>query len=203
MTLAEYIEQIRFGVREITPAFFTDDELMTYVNLKELEFVRKTRWLTTELDISWESDGYSVLLPADFLAVDFVLLVEDGSTTFLEKRGGRGRASTSELESGYRLDATKLWLTDETVMDAASVLRLSYIQKPTPYADVVADAAVESDLGDDFSETIINGVLGRALVKQERFPSAQFHEGMYQKGIVEAKRYRNDRVGKNSINIDH
>ena len=203
MTLAEYIEQIRFGLREITPAFFTDTELMTYVNLKELEFVRKTKWLTKETDIAWESDGYSVLLPSDFMAVDFVLLDEDGAVTFLEKRGGKGRADTSELDFGYRLDSTKLWLTDDSERDSDTTLTLSYIYKPTPYTDPVTDAAVESTLGDDFSEIIIAGALSKGLVKQERFPSAQYHETVYQQGIIEAKRFRNDRVGKNVINIEH
>jgi len=205
MTLAEYIEEIRDGLREITPAFFTNAELMRYINRKELEFARKTKWLTTELDIAWETDGYSVLLPSDFIAVDFVLLFGENSTDYLEKRGGRARADTSEMDPGYRLDKpnNKIILTDETDMSDGSTLRLSYIQKPTPYTDEVADLAVESDLGDEFAEVIINGVISLGLVKQERFNSANYHEAAFKTGVVEAKRYRNEREGKNVRNIEH
>jgi len=204
MTLAEYIQAIREAVRETTPAFFTNDEIMNLINLKEIEFVRKTKWLTAEGALSWESDGYSVLLPADFMSVDFVLLTdENGFTNYLEKRGGKGRATSSELDMGYRLDATKLWLTNTTVNDSETVLTLSYVYFPSAFTDSTADLLVESDLGDDFAEAIIDGAVSRMLVKQERFKSAQYHEAAYQGSIREATKFRNARIGKNVTNIDH
>ena len=202
MTLVEIIELCRFSVREPTPAFFTDDEIMIYTNLKSLEFCRRTTYLRDMATLT-DSGGGVFPLPNDFLTARSVILDTKGVRKEIFKQGASSRVSKSYLGVGYVMNSEAITLSNvgDLEDDSTMTIELDYAKRPYPFLDLEADKLKESDIPEEFIEVLTQGITAKMFEKQERYPSARESARNWDMGVKEAKKFANTRQGQGSINI--
>jgi len=208
MTLAEIIALAREDVAEPNPAFFTDTGIMLYFNEAQLDFSRKVRPIRLEAALALSLvDKLSATLPADFLEVDFVHLtsVDGDKPTIIKRYSGdaRSRQSLLSKDTGYYIISTApktMKLTSEQNPPDDSLV-VSYFAKPAPYADPVVDAAVESDIPDEYVDIVIMAVVARMKRKRREFQEARIDRAEYEKLRNAAALYEKSRDGKAILNI--
>lgn len=194
MTAQEIIDQVRAALVEPVAGFWSDTELLGWINRAELDFNNRTRILESKAVTGTISGQIEYPLPSNCLSVRLVLFNDadtaSGQTpnwvriypSNLEKSGQQtpNFLNTSSGATGtprsYVIWGRTLLLTPPPLVTAGSNITMFYKAKPIP----VALASAQLNLDDSFKDGIIAYVLWKAYEKEQEVDKAAAQQGVYE-----------------------
>ena len=225
MTTVDMIQQIRSALVEPIPGFWTDEELLRWMNRGQLDFVNRTRVLEDK-EVSTTEAGVGVYpLPSNCLSVHalFINLAQATETvpnpppnwqrlipTNLEKNAQQAPnfTSTDSSQTGdptsYMIWGRNLYLfpvpraTVSPQLPPSDNLMLFFKSKPL---DITASNQ-PLGLDDSLHEALIAYVLWRAFEKEKEFEQSQYHRSIYEGYIQQGLRWAKKQSGDQKYKID-
>ncbi len=213
MTGAELITEIRAELTEGTAAFFTDAEILSWINGAEKDFVGRTRCLETSATLEVTAGRPDYPLPANWLSAKAVFYNDvnsDGTANWkrvypsnLEKTSQErpnflaSDASNRGVPSKYFIWGNSIWFEDvpETT---GRVVKLFFKCKPTKLADTTASINVD----DSLSDAIKDYALWRGWKKEKELDFANAAEVSYEKGVRKGLAWVKKRSGDQVYALD-
>ena len=211
MSLLEIIQMLRLHLSEPIPIFFTDEELMLYINFKARDIAYQTKVNRKYVSLG-EGDG-SYTLPVDLLTI---LSVERGSLDtsnreFLPRINPIGRnidKSTSygyfvqnnAIETHYPINSYQTYPRADYHALGSEII-LNYIYSPREFVDVEIDSNELLDLPQEATSTLISGVLYECYYKQEKFQNGDRAKKSYEDGLKDLNKSSTTKFGVQSISV--
>lgn len=210
------LTDVRRELVEISPAYWSDAELLRHLNRCELDYSNKTRILEDTAQLSLVQGRINYPLPQNWMsarAIFFKIVNADGTfrwkriyPTNLEKNAQQrpNFLSTETDNQGtparYWIWRKELWLDRAPDAINATTLLLFFKSKPIP----LTSATQEINLDDSLSETIFEYVMWKALRKEQEFDAADEHKLEYDRYVAEGRKWVKKQSGdqRNRIDID-
>ncbi len=209
MTGADLITDIRAELTEGTAAFFSDAEILTWINRGESDFVGRTRCLETSATIDVTAGRADYPLPANWLAAKAVFYNDvnaDGTANWKRLFPTNLEKMAQERPNFLATDATNrgvpskyfIWgnaIHFEDVPETTGrTVKLFFKCKPTRLAS--ADASLNVD--DTLADAIKDYALWRGWKKEKELDLAAEARGSYdvgvRKGLAWVKKRSGDQV---------
>lgn len=210
------ITDVRRELVEISPAYWSDTELLRHLNRCELDYSNKTRILEDTAQLSLTQGRINYPLPQNWMsarAIFFKIVNSDGTFRWkriypsnLEKTAQmRPNFLSTETDNQgtparYWIWRKELWLDRAPDADNATTLLLFFKSKPIP----LTAATQEINLDDSLSEAIFEYIMWKALRKEQEFDAADEHKLEYDRYVAEGRKWVKKQSGdqRNRIDID-
>lgn len=214
MTTNDIITQIRSALVEPVAGFWTNEELILWINRGQSDFVNRTRVLEDKDVTSTEANVGVYPLPSNCLSVRaiFINLATEGQTanwrrlvpSNLEKNAQQSPnfTATGDGQTGdpgsYMIWGRSLYLFPIPRTTGSDNLMMFFKAKPI---DITAS---DQPLGldDSLHEALIAYVLWRAFEKEKEFDQAQYQRGIYEGYIQQGLRWAKKQSGDQRYRID-
>lgn len=214
MTTADILAQIRSALVEPVEGFWTDEELIRWLNRGQLDFVNRTRVMEDKYQTSTENGVGVYPLPENCLSVHaiFINLATTGQTanwmrlvpSNLEKNAqqtpnftANGSGQTGNPAS-YMIWNRQLYLFPIPNNDGSENLMMFFKSKPL---DITASNQ-PLGLDDSLHEALIAYVLWRAFEKEKEFEQSQYHREIYEGYIRQGLRWAKKQSGDQKYKLD-
>lgn len=214
MTTQDILDQIRSALVEPVPGFWSNEELLLWINRGQLDFVNRTRVMEDKYQTSTQASVGVYPLPENCLSVRaiFINLATVGQTanwvrltpTNLEKNAqqapnftANGTGQTGDPAS-YMIWNKELYLFPIPRDNGSDNLMMFFKSKPL---DITAS---DQPLGldDSLHEALIAYVLWRAFEKEKEFDQAQYQRGIYEGYIQQGLRWAKKQSGDQRYRLD-
>lgn len=210
------LTDVRRELVEISPAYWTDAELLRHLNRGELDFCNKTRILEDTAQLSLVQGRLNYPLPQNWMsarAIFFKIVNADGTYRWkriypsnLEKTAQQrpNFLSTATDNQGtptrYWVWRRELWLDRAPDAASATTLLLFFKSKPIP----LTSTTQEINLDDSLSEALFEYIMWKALRKEQEFDAADEHKLSYDQYVAEGRKWVKKQSGdqRNRIDID-
>lgn len=216
MLASTILTDVRRELVEISPAYWSDAELLRHLNRGEHVFNTKAHVLEDTAQLSLVQGRLNYPLPQNWVskqAVFYKIVNSDGTyrwkrlhATNLEKMGQQRpnflNTSTDNQGTPTRcwIWRRELWLDRAPDAEAATTLTLFFRSKPIP----LTAATQEINLDDTFSEALFEYIMWKALRKEQEFDAADEHKLEFDTWIAEGRKWVKKQSGdqRNRIDID-
>lgn len=193
----EILSEIRYKVQEPSSGFFTDANLMAEWNQVQLNAAKKVRFIRKEIDLTFQTDGQTIILPADFLGLFSCGLTDTTGEEiiYLAQLSLHGRAQDSQMGTGYFFTTRDRIKMNAVQEDSDARMKIVYSAAPVPFADA-EDTDAETNVPDDYIDVITTGVAARGQLARNKYEDYQFQWKIYLDDLAEAKRNESKRKGQ-------
>lgn len=216
MLTSQIISDVRKELLETTAQFWSDSELIRYINRAVADFIVKTRINEREAELSLVVGQSDYPLPSNWSSARLVLFKEvrdDGSYQWvriypfnLEKAAQQmpnflnNSTDNQGRPTRYFIWNRRLFLNKAPNVEFATTIHLFFKSKPIP----VAAATDTIDLEDDLAEAITAFVLWKAWKKEQETDLADEQKDIYFSYVAEGRKWVKRQVGdlRNRIDID-
>lgn len=210
------LTDVRRELVEISPAYWSDAELLRHLNRGELVYTNKTRILEDTAQLSLVQGRLDYPLPQNWMSARavFIKIVQTDGTyrwrrlypSNLEKTAQQrpNFLSTETANQGtpsrYWVWRRSLWLDRAPDLLNATTLLLFFKSKPIPLATVTQ----EINLDDSLSEALFEYIMWKALRKEQEFDAADEHKLEFDTWVAEGRKWVKKQSGdqRNRIDID-
>lgn len=208
------LTDVRRALLESSAQFWSDAELLRYLNRAELDYVNKTRLLEDTAQLSLIQGRLDYALPSNWLsakAVFFKIENEDGSyrwkrlyPTNVEKnaQSSPNFMNTTVDNQGepqrYWIWGRSLWLDKAPDDTSDTTLLLFYKSKPIP----LANATDSINLDDSLSEALTAYILDKAWSKEDETEKAEEQKLIYDRYVAEGRKWVKKQSGDQRYRID-
>jgi hypothetical protein len=214
VTAAQIISDVRKEVLELSPEYWSDAELLRYINRAQIDYANKTRLLEADAELSLVAGQLDYPLPANWTsarAVFIKILNDDG--TFMWKRlypsnlEKMAQQNTNFLNNTtdnqgrptrYWIWNRRIWMNKSPNADFATTLHLFFKSKPTPI--VYATDTLSFD--DELCEAITAYVLWKAWMKEQEFDRASDQQTNYDRYVAEGRKWLKRESGDQRYRLD-
>lgn len=213
MTGQEVIDNVRSELLEASAAFWTDAELLRWLNDGERDFVNKVRGIDKVSTVSTVAGRNRYPLPASFLASKAVFyndVLSDGTDqwkrlqpTTLEKLAQENPGFLSDDEAArsipraYTIFANELYVTP-TPRDDGKQIKMFHKGKAVPLTALSQSFTIDDSMADGLKAY----VLWQAWAKEKEFQLAAMWEQKYKDYVGEGRRFYNRLIGDAAFQID-
>lgn len=214
MQAQQIIDDVREQLLETSAAFWSDTQLLRYLNRGELDYVNKTRILEKDASVTLVQGRLDYPLPANWLSARAVFLKivgEDGSIKWqriyasnLEKTAQQNPnfLATTDSDQGQ---PHRYWIWGRTLMlnkapsaQFATELHLYFKAKPIP----LTQATDSINLDDSLSEGLTAYILWKAWSKEQEVDLASEQQQIYLTYIAEGRKWVKKEAGDERKRID-
>lgn len=208
------ITDVRRALIETSAQFWSDAELLRYLNRAELDYVNKTRLLEDTAQLSLVQGRLDYPLPQNWLSAKAVFFkVENPDGTYRWKRlyptNIEKNTQTSPnfmnttvdnqgTPSRYWVWGRSLWLDKAPDGDNDTTLVLFYKSKPIPL--LVPTAQINLD--DSLSEALTAYILDKAWSKENEDEKAAAQQIIYDRYVAEGRKWVKKQSGDQRYRID-
>jgi len=214
MTTADILAQIRSALVEPVPGFWTDEELLRWINRGQLDFVNRTRVMEDKYTTSTQNGVGIYPLPENCLSVHaiFINVATTGQSanwlrlvpSNLEKNAQQAPnfTATGTGQTGspgsYMIWGRSLYLFPIPNTDGSDDILMFFKSKPL---DITAS---DQPLGldDSLHEALIAYTLWRAFEKEKEFEQAIYQRGIYEGYIQQGLRWAKKQSGDQRYRLD-
>lgn len=214
MLVSPFISDIRKELLETSAQYWTDNELIRYVNRGVADFINKTRISEDDAQLDLIQGQISYPLPSNWSSERLVLIkiVNDDGTYMWKRLYPMNLEKAAQQQPNFLNNTTdnqgrptrfwiwnrKLWLNKAPDAQFATQLHLFFKSKPIPVA-VVTDTI---DLEDDLMEGILAYVLWKAWSKEQEFERADEQKTMYDRYVAEGRKWIKKQSGDQRYRLD-
>lgn len=216
MLASQVISDVRKELLELSPEYWSDSELLRYINRAQMDFANKTRILEDDANLSLVQGQSDYSLPANWTSARLVLIKiinDDGTFQWkrlypinLEKAAQQqpNFLNTSDKNQGrptrYWIWNRRLWLNKAPDAGFATELHLFFKSK----ALLVSNASETLAFDDELCEAITAYVLWKAWAKEQEFERADDQKTMYFQYVAEGRKWVKRQSGdmRNRLDID-
>lgn len=208
------LTDVRRALLETSAQFWSDAELLRYLNRAELDYVNKTRLLEDTATLSLTQGRLDYPLPSNWLsakAVFFKVENEDGTyrwkrlyPTNIEKNAQMApnfMNTTTDNQGAptrYWIWGRSLWL--DRAPDATSDTTLLLFFKSKPIA--LTSATEQINLDDSLSEALTAYILDKAWSKEHEADRADEQKIIYDRYVAEGRKWAKKQSGDQRYRID-
>jgi hypothetical protein len=214
MLVSTIILDARKELLETSAQYWSDAELIRYINRAVADYVNKTRILEDDAAMSLVQGQADYPLPSNWSSAKeiFIKIVKDDDTYMwkrlypfsLEKAAQQmpNFLNTTSTNQGrptrYFIWNHRIWLSKAPDAQFATELHLFYKSKPIP----VQSATDTIDLEEDLSEAILAYVLWKAWMKEQEFERADDQRTTYDRYVAEGRKWVKKQSGEQRYRLD-
>lgn len=199
MTGADVISDVRNELLEPVPGFFSDAELLNWINRAELDYSNRVRGFEDTATLAVVAGQSEYVLPSNCLSVVSVFYNDTNGgrdswraleATDLQELSADPRfltnqdMQTTDVPSKYVIWNRNLILT-KTPGQSGQFLKMYYKSKPVPLQNVTDSLNVD----DTLAGAVRAYVLWHAWTKEKEFAFAQSNQAEYNNFIQEGRRW--------------
>lgn len=213
MQAQEIIDQVRLTLVEPVAGFWSNDELLGWINRAETDFVNKTRLLEDDDTSATQIGVNEYPLPSNCLSVRAVMYNDITDTSQvdnwirlkpsnLEKTLQQSpnflalASSVQNTPASYLIWGRTLYLFP--CPNAASTLKIFYKAKPI----TLQLASQQCNLDDSLKEGIIAFILWKAWEKEQEMEKADVQRQMYDSYVKQGLRWQKKQSGDQRYRLD-
>lgn len=213
MTGADIITDVRSGLLEPVPGFWTDQELLTWINRAETDFVNRTRILEGKETLTTVPGQSEYPLPTNWMSSKGIFY-NDQDTTTLENRWGPLEATSLEKmkqENPSFLDdsvSTRnkprlYWIWEREVNlfpvpDVSSQIKMFFKAKPTPLTSTSSSINID----DALAPALVEYVKWKAWEKEKELDLANSSRELYFEHVGQGLRWVKKQAGDQTHRFD-
>jgi hypothetical protein len=214
MLVSTIISDARKELLETTAQYWSDAEIIRYINRGIADYVNKVRILEDDATLSLVQGQLSYPLPSNWSSARaiFIKITNDDGTFMwkrvypfnLEKAAQQmpnflnNTAQNQGRPTRYFIWNRQLWLNKAPDAQFATELHLFFKCKPIP----VQYATDTIDLEDDLSEAILAYVLWKAWMKEQEFERADDQRTTYDRYVAEGRKWVKKQSGDQRYRLD-
>jgi hypothetical protein len=216
MLASQVISDVRKELLELSPEYWSDAEILRYINRAQVDFANKIRVLEADAELSLVQGQIDYPLPSNWTSARLVLakiVYDDGTYTWkrlypinLEKAAQQQTdfLNTSDKNQGrptrYWIWNRRLYLNKAPNAQFATTLHLFFKSKPLP----ILYATDTLSFDDELCEAITAYVLWKAWMKEQEFERADDQKTMYFQYVAEGRKWVKRESGdlRNRLDID-
>jgi len=214
MLASQIIQDVRRELIETSAQFWSDSELLRHLNRGELDFTNKTRLLEDSAQVTLVQGRLEYPLPDNWMSARLVLHKNENTDgtyswvrllpTNLEKMGQTRQNflnNTSDNQgrpTRYWIWGKSLWLDKAPSADYDTSLYLFFKSKPI----ALTSTSSPINIDDSLSEGLTSYILWKAWKKEGEDEKAQEHQLLYDKYVLEGKRWAKKQQGDRRIGLD-
>lgn len=214
MTTQDMIDQIRSALVEPVAGFWSDDEILLWINRSVSDFANRTRILEDKDYTSTQAGVPEYALPANCLSVKAVFI----NTATIGQSASWRRVRPTNLEK--MAQETPNFLSNDSNTNSSpltySIWGRTLILNPTPAEDgsdniamfykakpiSILNASQQVDLDDSLHEAVIAYVLWRAYEKEKEYEQATWQREIYEGYIKHGLRWQKKQSGDQRYRLD-
>lgn len=211
---SQIISDVRKELLETSAQFWSDAELLRYINRAQIDFANKTRILEDAASLSLVAGQLDYPLPANWTSARVVfikILNEDG--TFMWKRLYPSNLEKMAQQNTNFLNTTtdnqgrptrywiwnrRLWLNKAPDTQFATELYLFFKAK----ASTIVNASESLSFDDELCEAITAYVLWKAWMKEQEFERADDQKTNYDRYVAEGRKWLKRESGDQRYRLD-
>lgn len=216
MLASQIITDVRRELLETTAQYWSDDELIRYINRAQVDFANKSRILENHTTITLTQGNIYYTLPADFMSMRAVFhKIPSDNTTYMYKRIYPFNLEKAAQQAPNFMNVTtdnqgrptryfiwehKLWLNKAP--DAQYNTEIIIFYKAKAPTIVTANDPLAFD--DELCDAIRAFVLWQAWKKEQEEDLAATQQQEYDRYVFEARKWQKRQSGdiRNRLDID-
>ena len=213
MLVSDLIAQVRSELQEASPGYWSNDELLSWLNLAEADYINRTRLLEDKATMTTVAGRVDYPLPSNWMSTKMVWYhkPDEGGVdhqwmlmpTNLEKMAEETQDPLT-TSTTKRDDPSAFWIWGKTLnlkpppKDDGHTVTMLYESKPIPLTQLTDSLNVDDSLADGPR----NYVLWHAWLKEGETDRAMQAKAEYESCVRDGLRYKKKQMGNLARSID-